>query len=187
MSALDRNNDLLEDIAVSALANQRQRGDELQKWRQANPGLAQNCRHAAESLARVQAEFLQNLTREVEENSEAMEEGEFVIQRIRRSVRTETRTSQWCLADAFSVKPGWWRKPRDTTDALLLRMPSVLVKQLFSLVLALQRASTLDFSSFGPYLTWCAQYARDSCPFNARPRSVTFTTLFRMDKVNGNG
>ena len=79
LSALDRNNDLLEDIAVSALANQRQRGDELQKWRQANPELAQNCRHAAESLARVQAEFLQNLTREVEENSEAMEEGEFVF------------------------------------------------------------------------------------------------------------
>jgi hypothetical protein len=79
LSALDRNNDLLEDIAASALANQRQRGDELQKWRQANPGLAKNCRHAAESLARVQAEFLQNLTREVEENSEAMEEGEFVF------------------------------------------------------------------------------------------------------------
>ena len=37
LSALDRNNDLLEDIAASALANQRQRGDELQKWRQANP------------------------------------------------------------------------------------------------------------------------------------------------------
>ncbi len=79
LSALDRNNDLLEDIAASALANQRQRGDELQKWRQANPGLAKNCRHAAESLARVQAEFLQNLTREVEENSEAMEDGEFVF------------------------------------------------------------------------------------------------------------
>ncbi|MEC7500908.1 MAG: hypothetical protein VX970_04185 [Planctomycetota bacterium] len=79
LAALDRNNDLLEDIAASALANQRQRGDELQKWRQANPGLAQSCRHAAESLARVQAEFLQNLTNEVEENSEAMEEGEFVF------------------------------------------------------------------------------------------------------------
>ena len=45
LSALDRNNDLLEDIAASALANQRQRGDELQKWRQANPGLAKNCRY----------------------------------------------------------------------------------------------------------------------------------------------
>jgi hypothetical protein len=35
-------------------------------------------------------------------------------------------------------------------------MPSVSVKQLFSLVLALRRASTLDFLSFGPYLTLCA-------------------------------
>jgi hypothetical protein len=79
LTALDRNNDLLEDIAANALANQRQRGDELQKWRQANPGLAKSCKRAAESLARVQAEFLHNLTCEVEENADAMEDGEFVF------------------------------------------------------------------------------------------------------------
>ncbi len=79
LAALDRNNDLLEDVVANALANQRQRGDELQRWRQANPGLARNCKQAAESLAQVQAEFLHNLTAEVEENADAMGDGEFVF------------------------------------------------------------------------------------------------------------
>lgn len=79
LAALDRNNDLLEDVVANALANQRQRGDELQKWRQANPGLARNCKRAAEALAGVQAEFLHNLTLEVEENADAMGDGEFVF------------------------------------------------------------------------------------------------------------
>ena len=79
LAALDRNNELLEEVASNASANQRQRSDELQKWRQANPGLSEACKRAAEALARVQSEFLHNLTEEVEENAEAMEDGEFVF------------------------------------------------------------------------------------------------------------
>jgi hypothetical protein len=41
--------------------------------------LARNCKQAAESLAQVQAEFLHNLTAEVEENADAMGDGEFVF------------------------------------------------------------------------------------------------------------
>ncbi len=79
LTALDRNNDLLEELVANAGASQRQRAEELKNWRSANPGLAESCKDAVEALARVQAEFLRNLTGEIEDNSEAMEDGEFVF------------------------------------------------------------------------------------------------------------
>jgi hypothetical protein len=79
LAAMDRNNDLLEELAVNANASQRQRAEELKNWRNANPGLAESCKDAVESLARVQAEFLRNLTCEIDENADAMEDGEFVF------------------------------------------------------------------------------------------------------------
>ena len=79
LAALDRNNELLEELAASATANQRQRGEELRNWRRANPGLAESCKRAAEALAGVQSEFLRNLTQEVEENADVMQDGEFMF------------------------------------------------------------------------------------------------------------
>jgi hypothetical protein len=86
LSALDRQNELLEELvsqvstAVAQVgASQRQRAQELGQWREANPGLARNCRLAAEALGRVQTEFLNTLTEEVTENAEAMADGEFVL------------------------------------------------------------------------------------------------------------
>ena len=38
-----------------------------------------NCRRAAESLSKVQAEFLNNLTREIGENFDNLVEGEFML------------------------------------------------------------------------------------------------------------
>ncbi|NIP86444.1 MAG: hypothetical protein GTO03_13100 [Planctomycetales bacterium] len=79
LAALDRNNDLLEELVANAGASQRQRAEELKNWRSANPGLAESCKEAVEALARVQAEFLRHLTSEIEENASDMEDGEFVF------------------------------------------------------------------------------------------------------------
>jgi hypothetical protein len=82
----DRQNELLEELvnqlgkAVAHFSSgQRQRSQELAQWREANPELARNCRHAAEALSRVQAEFLQLLTEEVRANADVLADGEFLL------------------------------------------------------------------------------------------------------------
>ena len=79
LSALDRNNELLEEFIGNTTAGQRQRADELRNWRQQNPMLADACKRASESLARVQSEFLRSMTEEIEDNADAMEDGDFVF------------------------------------------------------------------------------------------------------------
>jgi hypothetical protein len=51
----------------------------LGQWKQANPQLARSCRVAAEALSKVQVEFLDGMTNEIQENSEALLDGEFVL------------------------------------------------------------------------------------------------------------
>ena len=58
LSAQDRQNELLEE---------------------ANPDLARACRTAAESLSRVQVEFLHSITREINENFDSLMDGEFML------------------------------------------------------------------------------------------------------------
>lgn len=77
LTSVDRQNELLEEL-VGHLC-QRQRNHELNQWRAANPGLVRNCRRAAETLGRVQTEFLRTMTREVNDNAEALADGEFVL------------------------------------------------------------------------------------------------------------
>lgn len=79
LEAQDRTNELLEEMIGQLGAQQKQRQQELGQWRQANPGLAKACRQAAESLSRVQTQFLESVTDEVRENSEALLEGEFML------------------------------------------------------------------------------------------------------------
>ena len=76
---IDRQNALMEELVGHLCQNQRQRNQELQQWQQANPGLVRNCRRAAETLGRVQTQFLRSLTREVNDNAEALADGEFVL------------------------------------------------------------------------------------------------------------
>ncbi len=59
----DKQNELLEELIGQVGSNQRQKTTELGQWKKANPRLARNCRRAAEELSKVQAEFLENLTR----------------------------------------------------------------------------------------------------------------------------
>ncbi len=75
----DRQNELLEEIVEQMGSNQRQRSNELNNWKQANPILAKRCKAASEALSQVQTEFLHNLTFEVNDNFENMMDGEFVL------------------------------------------------------------------------------------------------------------
>lgn len=79
LSAQDRQNELLEELVAQVGAAQRQRASELGQWKEANPHLARACRHAAESLSRVQAEFLMTLTEEIRETHESLMDGEFML------------------------------------------------------------------------------------------------------------
>jgi hypothetical protein len=79
LSAQDRQNELLEELVGHLGATQKQRANELGQWKQANPRLARNCRVAAEALGKVQAEFLESLTAEVNANYENLLDGEFML------------------------------------------------------------------------------------------------------------
>jgi hypothetical protein len=79
LAAQDRQNELLEELLNHLSGAQKQRANELGQWKQANPHLARNCRLAAESLGKVQAEFLQSLTAEINANYENLMDGEFLL------------------------------------------------------------------------------------------------------------
>ncbi len=79
LAAQDRQNELMEELVNQLGSAQRQRAQELGQWKQANPELARNCRTAAEALSQVQVEFLQGMTTEINENAEALMDGEFVL------------------------------------------------------------------------------------------------------------
>lgn len=79
LAAQDRQNELLEELVAQVGASQRQRANELGQWKDANPQLARCCRQAAESLSKVQTEFLKALTCEISENFEALLDGEFML------------------------------------------------------------------------------------------------------------
>jgi chromosome condensin MukBEF ATPase and DNA-binding subunit MukB len=79
LAAQDRQNELMEEVATQLNANQRQRANELGQWKQANPGLARNCRIAAEALGKIQTEYLVSLTQEISENFETLRDGEFML------------------------------------------------------------------------------------------------------------
>ena len=74
-----KTNELLEDVSHQLVAAQKQRSVELAQWRDANPELARNCRRAAETLGKVQGEFLLQLTEEIIDSEEALLDGEFVL------------------------------------------------------------------------------------------------------------
>jgi hypothetical protein len=75
----ERQNKLLEEILKQTNVVQRQRQYELGQWKQANPELARRCKRAAETLSRVQNEFLQTLTDEVADSGDSLLDGEFML------------------------------------------------------------------------------------------------------------
>jgi len=75
----EQENKLLAEILQQTNAVHRQRQSELGQWKQANQKLAQRCKRAAETLNRVQNEFLRNLTDEVAESEESLLDGEYML------------------------------------------------------------------------------------------------------------
>ncbi len=79
LAAQDRTNELLEELLTVTANSQKQKAQELYQWRNANPGLAESCREAAESLSRVQLDYLERITDEINDSAEDMVEGEFLL------------------------------------------------------------------------------------------------------------
>jgi hypothetical protein len=79
LATQDRTNELLEELANTVAANQKQRANELSQWRNAHPLLASACREAAEALTRVQIEFLDRMTEEINDTSDDMVDGDFLL------------------------------------------------------------------------------------------------------------
>ena len=79
LAAQDRNNELLEELVNTMGAAHKQRINELSQWKQSNPDLARSCRRAAEALSRVQVEYLDTITDEINDSADDMMEGEFML------------------------------------------------------------------------------------------------------------
>jgi hypothetical protein len=79
LAAQDRQNELLEELVNQLSGAQKQRANELGQWKQANPHLARNCRAAAEALGKIQTEFLDSMTRDINENFAVLMDGEFML------------------------------------------------------------------------------------------------------------
>jgi hypothetical protein len=79
LTAQDRTNELLEELVSVMATTQKQRASELNQWRNAHPSLSAACREAAEALSRVQIEYLNRLTDEVNDSSEDLVEGDFIL------------------------------------------------------------------------------------------------------------
>ena len=79
LAAQDRTNEILEELCSVLATSHKQRQQELHQWKTAHPRLANSCRDAAESLSRVQVEYLERITEEINESAEEMAYGEFVM------------------------------------------------------------------------------------------------------------
>ena len=78
-SSMQSQNQLLEQLVQTTVNTQKQRASELEQWKEANPSLSRRCRRAAESLSRVQTEFLETLTEEIEDCEDNLLEGDFML------------------------------------------------------------------------------------------------------------
>ena len=79
VTAQDRQNELLEELVSQMSAAQRQRNQELQQWKNANPDLSSKCRQAAEVLSQVQTSFLQTVAEDTISNADVLLDGEFML------------------------------------------------------------------------------------------------------------
>ena len=79
LAAQDRTNEILEELLNTMAASHKQRLQELHQWKNANPRLAESCREAAEALSRVQVEYLEQMTAEINDTAEDMVCGEYMF------------------------------------------------------------------------------------------------------------
>lgn len=79
VASQQRQNELLAELTQATVGMHKQRAAEIQQWKDANPKLARACRQAAESLSRVQTQFLQSVTEDVLENEDHLLDGDFML------------------------------------------------------------------------------------------------------------
>ncbi len=79
LSAMDRQNELLEELVSQSTQQQRQRDTELKKWRQEHPQLARGCRTAVQSLGQIHSDMLTSMTTEINNNVEDLREGDYSL------------------------------------------------------------------------------------------------------------
>ena len=79
LAAQDRTNEILEELVTMMANNHKQRAAELRQWKNANPALAESCREAADSLGRLQFQYLERMTEEITDSAEEMADGEFLL------------------------------------------------------------------------------------------------------------
>jgi hypothetical protein len=79
LTVQQRQTQLLEELVQQVNAGQRQRIGELNAWKKANPGLATQCRSAAEALSKVQTEYLKGIADEVVFSEDNLMDGEFAL------------------------------------------------------------------------------------------------------------
>ena len=70
---------LLQEIAQHIAGPHKARHQELMKWKEAHPELAESCRGATELLEKVQEQFLCNLTTEIADSDEALVDSDFML------------------------------------------------------------------------------------------------------------
>lgn len=74
-----RSCELLGELVNQVSLQQRQRNAELKAWKDANPKLADACRHASESLSKVHIEFLSNIANEAYDNAESFSDSDYAL------------------------------------------------------------------------------------------------------------
>jgi uncharacterized protein YydD (DUF2326 family) len=79
LAAQDRTNEILEELVGVLATSHKQRMQELHQWKSAHPRLAERCRYAAEALSKVQAEYIAQVTDEIEDTAEEMAAGDFLM------------------------------------------------------------------------------------------------------------
>jgi hypothetical protein len=79
LAAQDRTNEILEELLSVLGASHKQRQQELHQWKHANPRLAESCREAAETLSRVQVDYLEQVTAEINDTADDMACGEYLF------------------------------------------------------------------------------------------------------------
>lgn len=70
---------LMEEMVHHLSAAQKQRQAELGQWKEQNPDLAESCKKAAESLNRVQLQFLETMTEEVISSDDGLLDSEYML------------------------------------------------------------------------------------------------------------
>ena len=80
--------------------------------------LARDCRTAAEALCRVQTEFLNILTSEVNANAEALADGEFMLTEFVDRFGPRFGASQWRPA---SAGPAWQHRRPNVESCRIVR------------------------------------------------------------------